>query len=113
LQKIISENSKIEKKLFKNSGNVLTNDRRTYYEDQGIDNLKWWRYLFLSFYIIVVIAYVILFFIAPSNYSSFKKIGILILFIIYPFAAPYIFYFVVDIVKRILALLPKNAYLHI
>jgi hypothetical protein len=113
LEKYAEEVLKLTKRIKGDLSDAFTNDRKTYYEDQGIDNLKWWHYLFLSFYIIVIIAYVILFFVASSNFSISKRIWIFVLLVIYPFVAPFVFTFGLEIIKKIISFLPKNAYLNI
>jgi len=112
-EKYLEENAELDTKLKDNSYDIFTNDRKTYYEDQGIDDLKWWYSFFFRFYFIIVIAYVILFFISTSNFSIISRILILLGLIIYPFIAPRIFVFFVSLYYRFVSILPKNAYLNI
>jgi len=112
-EKYLEENAELDTKLKDNSYDIFTNDRKTYYEDQGIDDLKWWYVVFFRFYVIMILAYIILFFISTSNFSIFSRIFILLGLIIYPFIAPRIFTFFVGLYYRFVSILPKNAYLHI
>jgi len=112
-KKYLAENSKLEAELNNNSHDIFTNDRKTYYEDQGIDNLKWWYTLFFRIYFLLVIAYVVVFFLSSSAFSIMTRIFILVCLVAYPFVAPYIFIFLLHLYYRVAAMLPKNAYLRI
>lgn len=111
--KYLEENTNLEHELKDNSYDIFTSDRKTYYEDQGLDSLKWWYALFFRLYFIIVIAYFIIFFISTSSYSILSRILIFLFLIIYPFVMPYVFNFIVRIFYRVGSVLPKNAYLHI
>jgi len=110
--KYLEENSALENELKDNSYDIFTNDRKTYYEDQGVDNLKWWSRGFSVFYWILVVAYIICFFISSSGFSVLSRILILLFLIIYPFIASRIFNYIISIFYRISSVLPKNSYLH-
>ncbi len=111
--KYLEENKKYKSRLQDDTYDIFTNDRKTYYEDQGIDNLKWWYTFFFRLYAILIFAYILFFFISRSNFSVFMRIFILLVLISYPFAAPRVFNYLVQIYYRIISVLPKNAYLHI
>jgi nitrogen fixation/metabolism regulation signal transduction histidine kinase len=111
--KYLEENKNYKNKLQDNSYDIFTNDRKTYYEDQGIDNLKWWYYLFFTLYAILIIAYILFFFIASSNFSILARFLILLGLILYPFFFPRVFNYFIQIYYRVISVLPKNAYLHI
>jgi hypothetical protein len=111
--KYLEENTSLENKLKDNSYDIFTNDRKTYYEDQGIDNLKWWYTLFYRLYFILVFAYILFCFISTSNFNIVTRIIILIFLIIYLFIAPYILLYILHFCKNLYTLLPKNAYLHL
>ena len=92
---------------------VVTSDRKSYYEGQGVDNLNKW-YSFLKWiYIIAVFVFFICIFLTPSSYSFIFKIFILICFIIYPFVIIYIIAFAYNSISKIKELLPKNAYINL
>jgi hypothetical protein len=105
------ENIELFKQLKENTNDVLTNQRKTYYEDQQIDNLKFYYYYFLfTVYVIVVICFIIFSLIYPSDTSFMMRIIILIGFIILPFIASYIFAGIIFILYKIYEILPKNVY---
>jgi uncharacterized protein YgiM (DUF1202 family) len=54
------ENVKLEKKLKDEIDDVSKNDRKTYYENQEIDNLKYYyTYFFMFIYAICIICFII------------------------------------------------------
>jgi VIT1/CCC1 family predicted Fe2+/Mn2+ transporter len=105
------ENVELFKKLQDETSDILTNDRKTYYQDQGIDNLKFiYHYVILTIYVIAVLCYVVFSFIYPSNLSMLLRIVILILMILLPFFSTLILGKIIEIIHNIYYLLPKNAH---
>ena len=99
------------KQLKNETSDVLTNDRKTYYQDQGISNLKfYYHYFFLLIYVIIVLAYVIYNFIYPSQFSIFMRIIFLALMLLLPFISTWILEKIVGIIYGIYDWLPKNAH---
>lgn len=93
---------------------VLTNERKTYYENQDIERIKYINIAFYLLYYLIVIVFVIFIFIFPSNYSYFKVFIILILLIIYPFISSKLFSFIMYMYDFIVEnILPKNVYKNI
>ena len=105
------ENIELYKKLKEETNDVLTNERKTYYEDQNIDRLtSFYSYLFLTIYIIFVICFASFTLIYPSSYSWKVKLLILIVFIILPFISTMIVGKIIYLLYEIYDLLPKNVY---
>ena len=92
------------------TSDVLTNDRKTYYEDQSIDNLSFYYYIILVIYIIFLIGFAVSIFVFPSASTRGTLIGILVFFIIYPFICVRIFKFLYYIKDKIMGVLPKDVY---
>jgi len=110
-QKYKSENKELEKKLKSMSSDTITNDRKTYYEDQGVNIVLSWYTVILIIYAIGVIIFSICLFIFPSNaHTIFNKLGIILLLVLYPFIGLFIFGHIYKFVKSSLAYLPKNVY---
>ena len=105
------ENIKLFKQLKDDTNDVLTNDRKTYYQDQGIDNLKfYYHYFFLLIYIITILAYIIYNVMYPSQFSILLRIIFLVLMILLPFISTWILGKIIGIIYAIYNLLPKNAH---
>jgi hypothetical protein len=108
--KLVQENTKLELEVKNKFSDVLTNDRKSYYEDQNIDNLRFYHKVFMGLYIIILIVFVISIFMFPSSLSKGILFAILIIFIIYPFVCNKIFLFLFNIYNSFLGVLPKNVY---
>jgi hypothetical protein len=105
------ENINLFKKLKDETNDVLTNDRKTYYQDQGIDNLKfYYHYFLLLIYIVAVLCYVVYNFMYPSQVSFIVRIIILGMMVLLPFISTWILGKIVGIFYDIYNWLPKNAH---
>jgi hypothetical protein len=105
------ENVLLFKKLKDESNDVLTNERKTYYEDQQNDVLNLYYYYFLIvLYCIVVICFLIFSIIYPSSIDWKIRVFLGLLFVILPFISTFIFGKIIQIVYWLYSLLPKNVY---
>jgi hypothetical protein len=105
------ENIKLLKKIKEETNDILTNDRKTYYQDQGIDNLKfYYHYFFLLIYIIAILAYIIYNFMYPSHISILLRVLFLALMVLLPFISTWILGKIISIIYDIYNWLPKNAH---
>jgi len=108
--KLVKENAALTLEVKNKTSDVLTNDRKTYYEDQSIDNLIFYHRIFMFFYIICLIVFAVSIFVFPSTSTKGTLIAILIFFIIYPFICVRIFKFIYYIKDLIMGLFPKDVY---
>jgi hypothetical protein len=107
------ENIILAKELKENVNDVITNDRKTFYENQGIEYLKFiYHYIFIFIYILIIILYIIISFGLSSRLSLTIRISILISLIILPFLSSYLIELFIRLCLMIYYILPKNAYLH-
>ena len=108
------ENILLFNKLKKESNDIFTNDRKTYYEDQEIDLLKnYYSYILIVIYIIVVLCFGVFSQIYPSNSSLKIKLFLFIFFIILPFISTWVFGKIIQMIYWLYGLLPKNIYKNI
>ena len=99
--------------LKENTNDVLTNERKTYYQDQGIDSLNFfYSYIFLIVYIIFIICFGIFSFIFPSDIKWYIRLIILISFIILPFVSTKLLSMVIWFFYKIYEVLPRNVHLN-
>jgi hypothetical protein len=108
--KLVKENAVLTLQLKNKTSDVLTNDRKTYYEDQSIDNLAFYHKIILIIYLIFLIGFAVSIFIFPSESSKKTLLAILVFFIIYPFICVRIFKFLYYIKDVIMGTLPKDVY---
>ena len=110
-RKYEKENIELSLELKDETNDVLTNERKTYYEDQNIDSLKFYYYYFLlSIYVIVVICFAAFSLIYPSQSSWKTKLVLLVVFIVLPFFSTFILGKIIYLVYEAYNLLPKNVY---
>ena len=106
-----TENVQLIKDLKDETNDVLTNERKTYYEDQKIDGLKsFYYYILLGIYIICLIGFIIFSLMYPSQSSLIKKIVTFICFILLPFFSTWILEKFIYLIYTLYELLPKNVY---
>jgi len=108
------ENIILNKNLKNSTSDVLTNQRKSYYENQGIDTLKYlYKYALLTIYIILVIVYTFMAFLYNSQIKWKKRFGILFLLILLPFISQWILSYTIFLIYKVYELLPKNVHLTI
>ena len=111
LKKYVKENLELEKDLKDEIDDVAKNDRKTYYENQEIDNLKfYYHYLLLTIYVICLICFIIFGFKYPSQISVVKRVFIFIGLVILPFISTWILGIFIKLIYYLYSLLPKNVY---
>jgi hypothetical protein len=90
-------------------GDIITNDRKTAYETEALENLqKWYRFWLIVFYILILIfVFKIIF---KKEMTIVKRVIIVLLFFFYPIYIDRLFRLIYGFFKRILSYLPKNIY---
>ena len=133
LEKYLQQNELLKIKLRERHGDILTNDRKTYYEVEALDRLKlWYRFFWWIYYIVVLIMILALVF-SPSSIDALSlfttqlnnqnvtgvrvnvnrvlyKILIIVLLIFYPYYIDYILRWIYGIITSLVNRLPKNVY---
>ena len=105
------ENIEYSKQLKDETNDVLTNERKTYYEDQQNDGLNhYYYYVLFVIYIIIVICFAVFSLQYPSSFHWKTRGFILLIFIILPFISTWILGKIIQIFYLIFNLLPKNVY---
>jgi hypothetical protein len=105
------ENAKLEKSLKEETHDVLTNERKTYYEDQQNDVLNFYYYYFLfTIYVIIVICFGIFSLIYPSTFSWKIRAFIFLVFAVLPFISTWLLGKIIQVIYWLFSLLPKNVY---
>jgi hypothetical protein len=107
------ENIILDKNVKNNSSDILTNERKTFYEDQGIESLNLYYYIMSIVYIITLVGFVISIIFAPSAFSIKVKCGILVGLIILPFISSRIVSSIVSVAHKIYNTMPTNVHLNV
>jgi len=110
-EKYKKENYELSKQLKEETHDVLTNERKTYYEDQQNDVLNFYYYYFLfTIYVIIVICFGVFSLIYPSLYNWKIRCFIFLLFAVLPFISTWLLGKIIQILYWLFNLLPKNVY---
>lgn len=105
------ENSELTKDIKNTTSDVLTNERKTFYENQKIDVLKgFYFYILLGVYIILLIYFIFITLGRPFPISWISKIVSIIGFIVLPFLSTLILSIIIYLFYSAYELLPKNVY---
>jgi len=102
------ENERMTRDIKTTRADILTNDRKTFYEDQGIANLTFYYSIIRAIYILCCIIFVVLSVLSPSQFSIKVKLAVLALLILYPFISTKVLIFFIGIYSQIVSILPKN-----
>ena len=108
--KYSTENIELERKYKNETNDIFTNDRKTYYANQGIDNLNYYYKILIYLYAFVVFIYFILMFTLKNDLSLTKKIIIFICFVLYPFIILPLYKNFLYYYTNLIAMFPKNVY---
>ena len=110
LKEYLEKNQLLKVKLRERHGDILTNDRKTYYETDAYDRLLlWYRFFWWIYYIIVLMMILSLIF-SPGEISIFKRIIFAVTFIFYPYYINYINIWIYDKYLWIKSKIPINVY---
>lgn len=105
-----TENTELERKYKNGTNDIFTNDRKTYYANQGIDNLNYYYKALIYVYAFVVFIYFISMFALKNDLSLTRKIILFICLVLYPFVIIPFYKAVVVRYNSAIAMFPKNVY---
>jgi ABC-type multidrug transport system fused ATPase/permease subunit len=109
--KYVTENAKYKKELTEKESEITTNDRKTYYENQGIETLQFiYSYFFLFIYGIFLVIYIFLAIFYIRNGSLLKRVALFVSFLFLPSLSVYIISSIMWIFHLLYSFLPKNVY---
>jgi len=108
--KYILENAKLSLEIKDTFNDIVTNDRKTYYQDQNMTRVYAWYNLYIVIYVILMILFLIFIFLVDSKYSLKIKIIFFIIFCGYPWFSKPLVGWLIGLGQHISDLLPKNIY---
>jgi hypothetical protein len=110
LNEYTDKNTNLTKDLTNIRGDIITNDRKTVYEEEAINRVKSWYTLFWYIYYIFVLSYLFALFLVPTPISILMRIIIFILLLFYPYYIDIIFKIIYGFIQNIYTIFPKNVY---
>lgn len=112
-KKYKADNIRIKTKIKEEGNDILTNERKTFYENQGQTTLNTFFYVLTVLYIVSLVAFLIFVFVFPSDLKLMTKLGIFAGLIVLYFVCPYILSFIISILHLIYNAVPKNVHLSV
>jgi hypothetical protein len=106
----VEENDGLKNKIRSHGTDLVTSDRKTYYEVQNYDILKSWYTIWRWLYFILLVVFAIGMFLSKSTYSNVAKLSLFAAFALYPYFINYIVFYLLRGMVRLHSLLPKNVY---
>lgn len=110
LKQYLEKNEELKLKLRERHGDILTNDRKTYYEVDALNRLELWYRLFWYIYYLLVLVLILAMFLSPSNLTIIKKVIIVIIFVLYPYFINFITKWIYGLWINMVNRIPKNVY---
>lgn len=104
------KNKELKIQLKDRRGDILTNDRKTYYENDALDTLNLWYRFWWYVYYILVLVFLISIFLVNSQMTNGKKLILTVLLIFYPYYIELIVNWIYEFFSNIYKNLPKNVY---
>lgn len=114
LVQTVSNNAYTEQRVTQLTNDILTNERKSYYEQDKYNDLKSWYCIWFWVYIFLWVIYSLSLFLTNNQYSYLSimsKVGLVISFIIYLFIAKFIVLLIISFIVFCTTLFPKNIYL--
>lgn len=106
----LAKNKDMEKKVRDSNSDILTNDRKTFYETEAHEKLETWNKVFKWFYGILCFMVIISLYFTEMELSLWKKIAIAVIVIVYPMIIGYILNTIYEKYQKIKSNIPKNVY---
>jgi hypothetical protein len=110
LDELLKKNEELRLKLRNNHGDILTNNRKTYYQEEAIERLKLWHKIWWYIYYTLVAVFGLCWIIIPTNIAFFTRFFITILLVFYPYYIEFILRTIYGFFYQIYRNLPKNVY---
>jgi Mn2+/Fe2+ NRAMP family transporter len=108
--KYINENKKMGGIIRNTKTDIVTNDRKTFYEEQNNDYLAGWYKIIICIYIFLAIVFFASLFLLNIQISLLSKIIFVIFFLLYPFVITPIVLFILAKLTDLYNMLPTNVY---
>lgn len=104
------ENNTLLNKSGITSADIITNDRKTYYENEGINVLDRYFWYLRFIYIVCVISFIVCMVTIENNLTISKKIIIIAGLIVYPYIVLALTEYLIQNADKLKTYIPGNAY---
>lgn len=110
LQEYIVSNDELKSQLRNSHGDILTNDRKTYYEKGALNGLSNWYKIWWYIYYVLIVVLLLGLLMSKSQLSTIKKSIIFILLLFYPYYINPVIKWLYNTYISITKMFPKSAY---
>jgi len=86
---VVKDHDHLSESVSKDSNTVLVNERKTYYEEQGINNIFWWKSFWNRIYLVLFLSFIIVCLLF-SKMGWIQIVGLVVLFGIFPYSIPFL-----------------------
>lgn len=104
-----NKNLLVEQQIKKEHGDVLTNDRKSFYEKQQYENILQWYALFMSVFYFIVYIFVLGIIVLESSFSKAKQVVLFIILFFFPIYVQWLANMLNDIINYF-SPIKKNVY---
>ena len=106
-----SQTINLERELADTANEATTSDRKTFYEDQEMQSLVTWNKVYSNIYLLILLAFLVSAFLVETT-TPFRHIVIIfVILVLWYFTGHRIFVSVMNFIKRLSSMGPKNVYL--
>lgn len=109
LQTFQEKNEKLSEEISDTENDTLMDERKMFYEEEGISGLGFYYNVLWFFYYAVLIIFVVLNFTNISVYSLRQRVAVFVLLVIYPYFSSRLLSWFLILVEAIKNVLPKNS----
>jgi hypothetical protein len=103
-------NTQVESDTWLSSMKIITNDRKSYYEEQVISSQLFYTLMLSYMYMALVFIYILTAISMKTNISWITHVLVVLFFVFFYTYGKYVFYFIIYLFNYIWAFLPKNVY---
>ena len=103
------KNQHLEKKIRLSNNDILTNDRKTFYETQEMDNLTFYYNILFTIYYVIVTVFSILF-LFKQGFGILLKLFLIFIMVVLPYLIIFLGKRLYHMYSWIVSYLPKNVY---
>jgi hypothetical protein len=106
----LKKNKNLDGDIKEFHNDILTNDRKTFYEMGALEVLINWNYFFMYMYFAIFFAFVLGIIFSENTISKYQSISLAIILGLYPFLISPIVSWIGSWITYIIRLYPKNVY---
>jgi hypothetical protein len=109
-KKYLAQKTDLQNQILNASEDNSTDGRKSYYQLQVMDNLKYWNKLFLLLFTFLAVGLSVALFLTPNSLSLFSKLAIIFALFFYNYYNMYFAKKIMRLTSYVTMFIPKNIY---